>query len=62
MVKFKDAITNVCGFIVTVGGAVLVSGLDIGEKAKLVIGLAVAVAGGVIGFLTGKSGKDVANG
>lgn len=58
MKKLKDFITNVCGLVVGVGGAVLASGLEIGEEPKLIIGLSVAVAGALIGWFTGKEPKN----
>jgi NAD kinase len=52
----KDTITNICGLIVAVGGSLLV--LDIQGTVKVYIGVAVAVATGVIGFYTGKTPKQ----
>ena len=50
----KDTVTNVCGLIVAVGGALLASGANLGTTLTTVIGIAVAVATAVIGYFTGK--------
>jgi hypothetical protein len=54
----KDKITNICGIIVSVGGGLLaasVSGqIQLGATVNTVLGVAVAIATGVIGYFTGK--------
>lgn len=54
----KDSITNICGLVVAVGGAIL-SAVAAGQvtlpaTVTTILGISVAVATAVIGFYTGK--------
>lgn len=57
----KDTITNICGIIVVVGGSLLSahsSGQIVLPDVLLVLfGVAVAIAGGIVGYFTGKPAK-----
>lgn len=54
----KDTVTNVCGVVVTVGGGLLAahasSQIVLPTIVVTVLGIAVAIATGVIGYFTGK--------
>lgn len=55
----KDTITNICGLVVAVGGGVLsaaVSGtIVLPAIVTTILGIAVTIATGVIGYFTGKT-------
>lgn len=52
--NIKDTLTTICGLVVAVGGSLLA--LDgIPTNVKAIVGIAVAVSVGVIGWLTGKA-------
>ena len=58
MTNLKDTISNVCGVVIAVGGGIL-SAVAAGQlvlpaSITTILGAAVAVATGVIGYLTGK--------
>ena len=52
--NLKDTLTTICGLIFTIGSVLLtVNGVP--ENSKVIVGIAVAVSGGIIGWLTGKA-------
>ena len=52
--NLKDTLTTICGLVVAVGGSLLaIEGIP--SNVKAIVGVAVAVSVGVIGWLTGKS-------
>ena len=58
MTNLKDTISNVCGAVIAIGGGIL-SAVAAGQlvlpaTVTTILGAAVAVATGVIGYLTGK--------
>lgn len=52
--NLKDTLTTICGLIFAVGGSLLaINGIP--DNVKYIVGVAVAISGGVIGWLTGKA-------
>lgn len=52
--NLKDTLTTICGLVVAVGGSLLaVEGIS--ANVKVILGIAVSVSVGIIGFLTGKA-------
>ena len=52
--NLKDTLTTISGLIVAVGGTLLtVKGLP--ETIQVILGIAIAISVGVIGFFTGKA-------
>lgn len=57
----KDTITNICGIIVVVGGSLLsahaAGQIVLPEPLLVALGVIVAIAGGIVGYFTGKPAK-----
>ena len=51
--NFKDTLTTICGLVFTVAGSMLA--LELSPKVKMFAGFAMAISGGIIGWLTGKA-------
>jgi hypothetical protein len=54
MNKYKDEITNICGAVVTAGGSLLASGIELNSTFSMAVKIVMAVAVGIIGYFTGK--------
>lgn len=58
MTNLKDTITNICGLVLTIGGAVLaanVSGqIALPATVTGILGLVVTIAGAIVAWYTGK--------
>jgi hypothetical protein len=52
--NLKDTVTTIAGIVATIGGSILASGVDLSTTVKSVLGIAVAVSLGLIGYFTGK--------
>jgi hypothetical protein len=55
--NLKDKVTTICGLVLVIGGSLLA--VELPPNVKNAIGVAMAVAGGLIGYFTGKSPSGV---
>ena len=53
--NLKDTVTTIAGIVATIGGSILAAGVELSPTVKSVLGVAVAVSLGLIGYFTGKA-------
>ena len=53
--NLKDTVTTIAGILASVGGTILAADVALSPAVKTILGVAVAVSLGLIGWFTGKA-------